>query len=125
MVDNILNSMNEEIKNLKEAIVQDIADIKLGKNEELFKRNEAKHNIINEIMQKKVELNNELAKLIQANFDVNIYREKVDLLEENLKELYELNKKLANIVLPIQQMYKGLVEEVTQKAGGQIFDIKA
>ena len=41
---------------------------------------------------KKVELNNELTKLIQTNFDVNIYREKVDLFEENLKELYELNK---------------------------------
>lgn len=36
MVDDILNSMNEEIKSLKEAIIQDIADIKLGKNEELF-----------------------------------------------------------------------------------------
>ena len=44
MVDNILNSMNERDKSLKEAIVQDIVDIKLGKNEELFK--EMKQNII-------------------------------------------------------------------------------
>lgn len=125
MIDNILDSMNSEIDSLKAAIHQDILDIKNGKNEELFKRNDKKHDTINMIMQKKTELNSELARLIKDNFDVNIYRDKVNLLEENLKELYELNKKLANIVLPIKQMYKELVEEVSEKVGGQIFDLKA
>ena len=37
----------------------------------------------------------------------------------------ELNKKLANIVLPIKQMYKELLDEISEQSGGQIFDIKA
>ena len=44
---------------------------------------------------------------------------------ENQKELYELNKKLASIVLPVQRMYKDLVSEITEVKGGQLFDIKA
>ena len=46
-------------------------------------------------------------------------------LEIELKELYELNKKLASIVLPVQQMYKDLVEEISAADGGNFFDIKA
>ncbi|HJE03413.1 hypothetical protein AAX26_00424 [Aliarcobacter thereius] len=125
MIDNILNSMNTEIETLKEAINLDILDIKAGRNEELFQRNDMKYENINSIMEKKTQLNNELAKLLKNNIDVNVYREKVDYLEQNLKELYELNKKLANIVLPIKQMYKELVDEVSEKVGGHVFDIKA
>lgn len=43
-------------------------------------------------MNQKVELNKELSTLIQNNFDVNIYRDKVNELEEGLRTLYELNK---------------------------------
>ena len=49
----------------------------------------------------------------------------MDSLEIELKELYELNKKLASIVLPVQQMYKDLVSEISAANGGNIFDIKA
>ena len=63
--------------------------------------------------------------LIQEAKDVNIYRQSVDVLEVQLKELYELNKKLASIVLPVQQMYKELVSEIKAVNGGQLFDIKA
>ena len=73
----------------------------------------------------KMELNKELIILIQEEKDVNIYRESVDSLEIQLKELYELNKKLASIVLPVQRMYKDLVSEITEVKGGQLFDIKA
>ena len=108
-----------------ELLQQDIEDIKASKHEELFGRNDRKNSIINEIMNQKVELNKELSKLIQNNFDVNIYRDKVNELEEGLRTLYELNKKLANIVLPIKQMYKELLDEISEQSGGQIFDIKA
>ncbi|MDZ7819077.1 MAG: hypothetical protein U5K55_10875 [Aliarcobacter sp.] len=70
-------------------------------------------------------MNKELMAKIQEGEDVNIYRQSVDSLESQLKELYELNKKLASIVLPVQQMYKDLVSEITTANGGQIFDIKA
>ncbi|RBQ29756.1 hypothetical protein [Aliarcobacter vitoriensis] len=125
MVDKIVDDMQTFIDELKNAINLDIEDIKSSRHEELLQRNERKHSIINNIMQKKIDLNSELSKLIQQNVDVNIYREKVNALEENLKDLYELNKKLANIVLPIKEMYKELLEDISSYGGGQFFDIKA
>ena len=125
MVENIVEKMTSLVNELKESINQDIIDIKAAKHEELLKRNDRKHILIEEITNLKVQLNQELVKKIQEDVDVNIYRANVDFLEIQLKELYELNKKLASIVLPVQQMYKELVSEITAANGGRIFDIKA
>jgi len=125
MIDSLLKSMQTLIDELKYAINQDIEDTKAARHEDLLKRNDKKHTIINEILEKKSELNLELGRLIQNGEDVNIYRSKVDELELNLKELYELNRKLATIVLPIRQMYKELLDELGSLNGGQFFDIKA
>lgn len=125
MVENIVEKMTSLVSELKESINQDIIDIKAAKHEELLKRNDRKHILIEEITNLKVQLNQELVKKIQEGVDVNIYRANVDFLEIQLKELYELNKKLASIVLPVQQMYKELVSEITAANGGRIFDIKA
>uniref|UniRef100_UPI004047FF5B hypothetical protein n=1 Tax=Aliarcobacter sp. TaxID=2321116 RepID=UPI004047FF5B len=125
MIENIIHEMSTHVNNLKESINQDIVDIKEAKHEELLKRNDEKHIMIDEIMRLKSELNTQLMIKIQEGVDVNIYRNDVDFLEVQLKELYELNKKLASIVLPVQQMYKELVSEITNANGGQIFDIKA
>ena len=125
MIENIVKDMSDLVDQLKSSINQDILDIKEAKHEELLKRNDQKHQMIDEIMALKMELNKELIILIQEEKDVNIYRESVDSIEVQLKELYELNKKLASIVLPVQRMYKDLVSEITEVKGGQLFDIKA
>ena len=125
MIENIVKDMSDLVDQLKSSINQDILDIKEAKHEELLKRNDQKHQMIDEIMALKMELNKELIILIQEEKDVNIYRESVDSLEIQLKELYELNKRLASIVLPVQRMYKDLVSEITEVKGGQLFDIKA
>ncbi|MBP9615486.1 MAG: hypothetical protein KBD88_00535 [Aliarcobacter sp.] len=125
MIENIVKDMSDLVDQLKSSIKQDISDIKEAKHEELLKRNDQKHSMIDEIMNLKIQLNKELIALIQEGKDVNIYRESVDTLEVQLKELYELNKKLASIVLPVQKMYKDLVSEITAVKGGQLFDIKA
>ena len=125
MIENIVKNMSELVAELKISINQDILDIKEAKHEELLKRNDQKHFILDEIMNLKMQLNKELMTLIQEGKDVNIYRQSVDDLEVQLKELYELNKKLASIVLPVQQMYKELVSEIKAVNGGQLFDIKA
>lgn len=125
MIEVIVNKMSSLVNELKESINQDIKDIKEAKHEELLKRNDKKHLLIDEITNLKTELNQELIKKIQQGIDVNIYRKDVDFLEIQLKELYELNKKLASIVLPVQQMYKELVSEISAANGGRIFDIKA
>ena len=125
MIENTIKKISALIIRLKSSIVQDIEDIKAAKHEELLKRNDEKHHMIDEIMNLKMQLNKELMAKIQEGEDVNIYRESVDFLELQLRELYELNKKLASIILPVQQMYKDLVSDIASANGGQIFDIKA
>lgn len=125
MIENIITNMTQFVLKLKESINQDIEDIKEARHEELLVRNDEKHFMIDEITNLKAELNKQLILKIQQGEDVNVYRESVDLLEQELKELYELNKRLASIVLPVQQMYKDLVSEISSVQGGRIFDIKA
>jgi len=125
VIENIIKDMSDLVNKLKSSINQDILDIKEAKHEELLKRNDEKHYMIDEIMNLKMQLNKELVSLIQEGKDVDLYRQSVDSLEVELRELYTLNKKLAAIVLPVQQMYKDLVSEITAVNGGQLFDIKA
>ncbi|MBU0925783.1 hypothetical protein KKG81_12910 [bacterium] len=125
MISKTINDISNLVNELKTSINQDISDIKEAKHEELLTRNDEKHHMIDEIMNLKMQLNKELMAKIQEGEDVNIYRQSVDSLETQLKDLYELNKKLASIVLPVQQMYKELVSDITAANGGQIFDIKA
>lgn len=125
MIENTVKNISALIIRLKNSIVQDIEDIKAAKHEELLKRNDEKHIMIEDITLLKAQLNKELMTKIQEGVDVNIYRESVDQLEIELKELYELNRRLASIVLPVQQMYKDLVAEISEANGGKFFDIKA
>ena len=125
MIENTIKSMSDLIVKLKNSITQDIEDIKAAKHEELLKRNDEKHLMIEDITLLKSQLNEELMSKIQEGVDVNIYRKSVDALELDLRELYELNRKLASIVLPVQQMYKDLVSEISAANGGNFFDIKA
>lgn len=124
MVEKIVEQMNNLVDELQESIKKDLNDIKEANHEELLKRNDEKHILIDEISSLKIELNKELVTQMEMGTDVNIYRPKVDQLEEKLKELYMLNKKLASVVLPIQQMYKDLVEEISNENGGKAFDVK-
>lgn len=125
MIENVIAQMNSKIGSLKNFINEDISDIKEAKHDALLKRNDAKQRLIDEISFYKLELNKELVKEIQKGVDVNIFRPKVDALEKNLKDLYELNIRLSAIVLPLQDMFKELVEEFSGVNGGRIFDIKA
>lgn len=125
MIESIISDMSALIVRLKDSITQDIEDIKAARHEELLKRNDEKHIMIDDISSLKIELNKELVSKIQEGADVNVYRESVDLLEIELRDLYELNKKLASIVLPVHQMYKDLVSEISAANGGNFFDIKA
>ena len=124
MINETIQRMSELVKNLQISIELDMQDVKDAKHEALLSRNDEKHQMINEITELKATLNQELITKMQEGVDVNIYRLKVDNLEIELKNLYDLNKKLASIVLPVQQMYKELVEEITAANGGNIFDVK-
>ena len=125
MVNSIIDEMLRLIKKMEDYIHQDIEDIKKAKHEELLTRNSEKEEMIEKITSYKQDLNKALMQEMEDGVDVNIYRQKVDDLENELKKLYESNRKLALIVKPIQQMYKDIVDEITEINGGQMFDVKA
>lgn len=125
MIETIIEEMLELVTKMQNYIKQDIEDIKQAKHNELLNRNDEKQYMIEKIAEYKQQLNQEIVNQMQEGVDVNIYRQRVDNLEVELKNLYELNKKLALIVQPIQEMYKEIVDEITEINGGNLFDVKA
>ncbi|RXJ80060.1 hypothetical protein [Arcobacter sp. F2176] len=124
MIKNITDEMSSLVNKMKDLINSDIEDIKAAHHEKLLDRNDNKQEYMNEIIELRKKLNEELVNKMQEGVDINAYRNDVDSLEEELKELHLLNAKLASIVLPIQQMYKDIVEELTSQSGGNIVEIK-
>lgn len=125
MIETIINDMTELVSKMQDYIKQDIEDIKQAKHEELLNRNDEKQYMIEKIAAYKLQLNQEIVNQMQNGVDVNIYRQRVDTLEDELKNLFELNRKLAFIVQPIQQMYKDIVDDITERNGGDFFHVKA
>lgn len=124
MIEQTIDEMYTLVINMQNSIKEDIEDIKEAHNEKLLERNDTKLEMMNEITQLKEKLNALLVEAIQNGTDVNTFREKVDGLEDELKVLYRLNTKLASIVLPIQKMYKDIVDEITAENGGSLIEIK-
>ncbi len=125
MINELVNKMLSLAVKMQETILLDIEDIKQAKHENLLNRNNEKEEMINEIAHLKSQLNEQLVLAMKNGEDVNKYRNEVDNLENELKKLYSLNYQLSTIVLPIQQMYKDIVDELTEKNGGVLFDVKA
>ncbi|QDF29850.1 hypothetical protein [Halarcobacter anaerophilus] len=125
MVEKIVNDMIELVVKMQNYINLDIEDIKKARHEALLDRNDEKQIMIEQIAQYKQELNQEIVKEMQRGVDVNIYRDYVDNLENELKNLYKLNRKLAQIVEPIQKMYKDIVEDISDNNGGTVFNVTA
>ncbi len=125
MIEKTVKEMHDLVLKMQESINLDIEDIKAARNEKLLERNEKKQAMMDQIAALKQELNGFLVEALQNGEDVNVYREKVDNLEDELRNLYKLNAKLASIVLPIQQMYKEIVDELTAQSGGNIVELKA
>lgn len=124
MIKNITDEMSSLVLKMKDLINKDIEDIKAARHEKLLDRNDDKQEYMNQIIELRQTLNDELVKKMQDGIDINIYRNDVDALEEELKDLHKLNAKLASIVLPIKQMYKDIVDELTSQSGGNIIEIK-
>ncbi len=125
MIDSIVKDMLFLVHKMQDYIKLDIEDIKEAKHEELLNRNDEKQFMIEKIAKYKQQLNQEIVNEMQNGVDVNVYRNQVDELENELKNLYDLNRRLALIVQPIQQMYKDIVDDITEKNGGSFFNVKA
>jgi len=124
MVEQIIEKMIDAVNSLKEAIKLDIEDVRNANHEKLLDRNNYKLSLIQEITALQENLSIELAKEIENGVDIEIYKQRVDNLEDELRELYELNGKLASIVLPVKQMYSEIIEEIEKYNGGNLVDIR-
>lgn len=125
MIEDTIKQLKETTQKLYSAILEDIEDVKKAKHESLVSRNNIKIELMDELKDLKENLNTELASEYQNGKDISVYREAVDALELDLRQLYETNGKLASIVLPVKEMYKEIIEEITEKNGGRLIDVKA
>jgi hypothetical protein len=125
MIDNNINTMIELVQNLKEDIKLDIEDIKQAHHEKLLNRNDIKLEKMTQIATLKEQLNSHLIEAVQSGVDVERYKESIDNLENELQELFDLNGRLASIVLPVKEMYKEIIDDITKANGGVLLEVHA
>ena len=125
MVFEIITQMKQSAQLMKEILNKDVDDVKSANHKGLLERLEEKEILMQKLSDLKVELNKTLVKAYQNGIDINVYRENINDLEIELVELYNLNKKLGHIILPIKEMYGKIAEEISQINGGSLYEIKA
>jgi len=117
-----LKSVTEELKN---SILLDINDVKKANHEKLVERNAEKLTLMETLASLKKDLNVQLSDEYKKGKDITVYKSKIDELELELRNLYELNGKLASIVLPVKEMYKEIIEDITRQNGGSLVEVMA
>ena len=125
MIKSQVNRMINLAVALKSAISEDIKDVKSANHEKLLERNDEKLELMIQISESQKVLNQILVDEINKGADIDQFRDDVDLLEFHLRELYELNGKLASIVLPVKEMYRQIIDEISEQNGGMLFEVRA
>lgn len=125
MIENIVSEIKQLVEELQEVIKQDIIDVKEANHENLLERNSLKMDSMEKITSLKATLNEELSQEFQNGVDITKYKDSIDDLENSLRELYYLNGKLASIVLPVKEMYKEIIDEITAANGGSLIEVMA
>jgi len=125
MIDITVLELQSVTSELKKSILLDINDVKKANHESLVTRNSHKLTLMDSLSTLKQKLNNELSNEYKDGKDISIYKNNIDNLELELRELYELNGKLASIVLPVKEMYKDIIDEITEKNGGSLVEVMA
>ena len=125
MINDTIDQLKELTQSLYEAIKLDIVDVKSANHESLLERNSIKLNSMEQLSTLKQQLNSELSNEFQNGTDISIYKNSIDELEIQLRDLYHLNGKLASIVLPVKEMYKDIIDEITAVNGGSLIEVMA
>jgi DNA repair exonuclease SbcCD ATPase subunit len=125
MIINTIEEMICIVVELKQDLLEDIEDVKQANHEKLLNRNDIKLKKMEQIASFKEKLNKQLVQAVQSGEDVDQYREDVNNLEEHLLELSKLNSKLATIVLPVKEMYKEIIDDISSSNGGTLLEVHA
>lgn len=125
MISQTIENLKSLTIQLQDSIKNDIEDVKKANHEKLLERNDKKLEMMEELSSLKKQLNNQLTQEYKEGKDVSIYKDPIDELERELKHLYYLNGKLGSIVLPVKEMYKEIIDEITSKNGGRLVEVMA
>jgi hypothetical protein len=125
MIDIIVMELKSITVQLKKAIEQDIVDVKKANHESLVDRNSQKITLMEMLSKSKKELNEKLAFEYGQGKDISVYKQSIDELEDDLREVYRLNGKLGSIVLPVKEMYKEIIDDITKQNGGSLVEVMA
>jgi len=116
------HQLQSAIKNLETIIQltqQDIEDTKAARHDALFERTKTKEEFILAFETKKSLIDNEIAKLIENNPNVELTDllsdEQHKMLEEFktlLTELRSVNKRLARMVLAVSEFYNSMLSKL-------------
>lgn len=109
----------KDIYTLIEITRNDIEDIKQAKHEKLFSRNRTKEDLILSFENKKAIIDHEVMKVAKANPGKNMEElldqktsDLLNSLRDSLKELKNINKRYARMVLAVYEFYNSLLERV-------------
>ena len=125
MINKIVNEIVTITTELIDITAIDIEDVKKANHEKLIERNEIKIIKMEQLAQLKIDLNINLKEEFQSGVDIKIYKDSIDNIELKLKELYFLNGKLGSIILPVKEMYKEIIDEITYMNGGSLIEVMA
>ena len=125
MIKTIVSNMIKAVQDLQHDLILDIEDVKQANHEQLLDRNDIKLVKMEDIASLKEQLNAALSDAIEDGIDVNIFRDDVNNLENELLNLSKLNTKLATIVLPVKEMYKDMISDIQRANGGSIIEVRA
>jgi hypothetical protein len=125
MINNTVDELNKITLELIESVELDIEDVKKANHESLVERNFIKLDLMDSLTKLKQQLNEELSNEYKNGVDISIYKDNIDQLESKLKDLYYANGKLASIILPVKEMYKDIIDEITEKNGGVLLEVMA
>jgi len=125
MIEATVKELKLIVNELHNSIILDIEDVKKARHESLLQRNSVKLDLMEKLSQQKQTLNEQLSSEYQKGVDITIYKNSIDQLESQLSELYSANGKLASIVLPVKEMYKEIIDELTTQNGGSLVEVMA
>ncbi len=119
MLEHYLTGALQDIETLRELTLQDISDIKEAKHESLFSRSKTKEEVVSSFETKKAIIDNEISKLVKVNQGASldaildeVSSTLLDRLRESLKNLKELNKRYARMVLAVSEFYNSLLDRL-------------
>lgn len=92
-------------------IQNDIEDLNSGDSDEMILRDEQKQLLVDQIRQTKNIMDQEILKCSNSGEDIEKYRPTIDGVESKLHDLNRKNSELAYILLPLKDMYDGIIEE--------------